>query len=147
MMKNMNSPALARRAEVQRHALTMGIEPEVISGIVLEFYGKVRAHPVLGPVFDDNIENWDLHLQKMERFWRSVLLNTGEYSGKPVQAHLGLADMSGDLFPIWLRLFNDTLAEISPSPEFTAHLQKRAYNIAASLARGLEKNTITEAAK
>ncbi|AZV80823.1 group III truncated hemoglobin (plasmid) [Parasedimentitalea marina] len=76
----------------------------------------------------------------MERFWRSVLLNTGEYSGKPVQAHLGLADMSGDLFPIWLRLFDDTLAEISPSPEFTAHLQKRANNIAASLARGLEKH-------
>ena len=45
----------------------------------------------------------------MKSFWSSVAFRSGAYGGKPVQAHVGVANLTPDLFPQWLALFSATL--------------------------------------
>ncbi|MCM3056558.1 group III truncated hemoglobin, partial [Caldibacillus thermoamylovorans] len=52
------------------------------------FYDRVRADPLLGPVFDAKLAGrWDDHLPKMVTFWSSLVLGTKGYRGNVQQAH------------------------------------------------------------
>ena len=43
--------------------------------LVDSFYGKVRKDPMLKDIFNNKIEDrWPEHLEKMYRFWQTVLL-------------------------------------------------------------------------
>ena len=48
----------------------------------------------------------------MKAFWRSVLLKTGEYKGKPVPAHTRLTDVATQDFRTWLGMFEQSVAEV-----------------------------------
>lgn len=142
-MEQTKATALERRREIQTRARDMGLDEQAIARFVMVFYARVQAHPALGPVFANNVGSWPAHLQMMQTFWRSVLLNTGEYSGKPVQAHLTVAGIAACQFPIWMRLFEDALTETGLGPEPISHVMTRARRIAASLLRGLEEGGTT----
>ena len=58
-----------------------------IASLVERFYAKVRLDPEIGPVFNDEVENWDAHLALLKDFWSTVLLTTGRYKGNPLFAH------------------------------------------------------------
>ncbi len=106
--------ALEVRRRLQGDARKIGVSEEFISQLVDEFYKKVRAHPELGPVFNDVIEEerWPEHLDLMKSFWTSVALRTGGYGRNPMQIHQALTNAKPEHFPIWLQLFEDTLREI-----------------------------------
>lgn len=71
-----------RRREIEATAARLGVDDDYISLLVDSFYGRVRAHPQLGPIFDERIgDNWDDHLARMKDFWASVAMNAGRYSG------------------------------------------------------------------
>lgn len=123
----------ARRAEIQAHATAMGIDDAFISHLVESFYQRVRAHDVLGPIFNNAVEDWDAHMPNMKDFWSSVTMSTGRYSGKPVPAHQKLTGVSKDDFAIWLGLFEQTLHDIAPSPDVVPYFMERAQRIAESL--------------
>lgn len=126
--------AHARRAEIQAHAAAMGIDEAYISRLVDAFYDRVRADARLGPIFDDAIgDRWDEHLPRMKRFWASVALNAGTYSGKPVPAHQQLTQVERPDFQIWLTLFRQTLDDTAPSREAADYFMERAERIAESL--------------
>lgn len=126
--------ARARRQEVQANADALGINDEYIAHLVDTFYGRVRTHTVLGPVFENQIgENWDHHLKMMKDFWASVTMNAGRYSGKPVPAHQKITAISPAHFPIWLALFQTVLEETAPTPGAVAYFMERANRIARSL--------------
>lgn len=122
-----------RRAEIQARAAEMGIDEAFISRLVETFYGHVRRHPKLGPIFASAIDDWDEHLPKMKAFWSSVALNSGRYSGKPVPAHQNLSGVEEADFADWLSLFEQTLHEIAPTPEIVPYFMERAARIAESL--------------
>jgi hemoglobin len=87
-----------------------------ISLLVDTFYLKVQSNERLGPIFDQRIDGaWPVHLEKMKSFWRSVLLKTGEYKGRPVPVHASLTDITQDDFELWLMLFQETVEEIFAS--------------------------------
>lgn len=89
------------------------ISPEAISRLVDEFYAEVRVHPRLGPIFNSRLDGkWPAHLDKLKAFWRSVLLTTGEYYGRPVPAHNGIAELEESDFALWLSLFDQTIDSI-----------------------------------
>ena len=133
----MNIPIVSardRRLEIQERAASFGIDNAYISNLVNAFYLRVRAHPTLGPIFDDVIgEDWDSHLPRMKRFWESVALNAGTYSGKPVPAHKKLTAVEPAHFKIWLALFRQTLEETAPSHGAIGYFMERAERIAESL--------------
>jgi hemoglobin len=112
-----------------------GITEAVIERLVRAFYAKVRSDPVLAPVFEARISDWEPHLSQMCAFWSSVALMTGRYHGTPMVKHMPLP-IDADHFDRWLELFEQTAREICPG-EAEAHFVERAHRIAASLELGI----------
>lgn len=109
------------------------ITPDEIAVLVDRFYGAIRGHERLGPLFEDRLAGkWDPHLERMNQFWRSVLLHSGEYSGQPVVKHNGLPDLQEDDFRLWLELFEQTTAAL-----FEADTAAPILVIARRIARSL----------
>ena len=126
--------AQERRAAIQAHAASIGIDEVYISILVDTFYERIRADSRLGPIFEGEIgDQWAVHMPKMKQFWSSVTMNTGVYSGKPVPAHTKLKGVRAEDFDIWLSLFKQTLKETAPSPEVIPYFMERAERIANSL--------------
>ena len=106
---------------------------EQISHFVDQFYRRVFASEVLGPVFaEQTTQEWDHHLDKMKSFWRSVLLKSGEYKGKPVPVHNRLVGVASRHFDEWLWLFSETSSEVF-SEEAVPLVNAAAMRIATSL--------------
>lgn len=131
--------AIRERAEADMKA--MGIDHAFIDRLVETFYGRVLAHPELGPVFDARLAGrWPEHMAKMKSFWSSVAFRSGAYGGKPVQAHLGVANITPGLFLQWLELFAATLDDVAPNGEAKAWFMATAERIAKSLTLSLFYN-------
>jgi hemoglobin len=113
-----------------------GLDQASLAVLVHRFYGKVRRDPMLGPVFAARVRDWDAHLERMVSFWCSVALMTGQYSGTPMNAHIGLP-VGWAHFERWLHLFREAAAETCP-PSGAAHVIERAERIARSLHMGIE---------
>lgn len=89
------------------------ITPGQIDVLVEGFYGRVRGDSLLGPIFEARVQgDWAPHLAKMKGFWRSVLLKTGEYKGRPVPAHVAIGGIENEHYVRWLALFRETVAEV-----------------------------------
>lgn len=102
---------------------------EDIKNLVHVFYAKVRENEALFEVFDPIIkDNWPAHLEKMVRFWSTLLLYTHQYKDDPLTKHLPL-DLEKMHFDIWLNLFNQTLDELFIG-EIAENAKKRAFSIA-----------------
>jgi hemoglobin len=112
-----------------------GIDEAMIERLVRSFYAKVRTDPLLAPVFEARIRDWEPHLQRMCAFWSSVALTSRRYHGSPMAKHLPLP-VAAEHFDRWLSLFADTAREICP-PEAQAHFVERAGRIAESLELGI----------
>ena len=112
-----------------------GITEAMIERLVRGFYAKVRTDPVLGPIFDAKISDWEPHLERMCAFWSSVALMSGRYHGTPMVKHLPLP-VDAVHFDRWLALFEATARETCP-PQAEAHFVELARRIAASLELGI----------
>lgn len=83
-----------------------------IQKLVDRFYEKVRANELLGKIFDERIKDrWPEHLEKMYRFWQTVLLGEHTYYGAPFPPHAQLP-VGHEHFSKWLELFNVTVDEL-----------------------------------
>ena len=101
--------------------------------VVHAFYDRVRRDPTLGPVFEDAVDDWSAHLDKLTAFWSSVMLSSGRYKGDPMGAHLRHLDrITPEQFDLWLALWARTTDDLLPAPAALA-LQLRAARIADSL--------------
>lgn len=125
------------RAERLRLAEAMGIDRYFIDGLVERFYGKVRDDELLGPIFAARIANWPAHLERMKAFWRSVLHQSGEFSGNPMLKHIAIPGIESAEFEHWLALFNQTLLEIERDEAASEVIGGRARMIADSLLTGI----------
>ena len=113
--------------------MTHIIDDAALAKLVDRFYGKVRADAQLAPVFENAIEDWPTHLEKLAAFWSSVMLTSGRYKGNPAVAHLRHAPrITPALFARWLELWADATAETMPR-EAASALQAKAARIAGSL--------------
>jgi hemoglobin len=84
---------------------------EDIQLLVDAFYTKVKADDLLGSIFNGVIQDrWPEHLDKMYRFWQTVLLGEHTYYGSPFAPHAKLP-MEKKHFDRWLKLFEETLDE------------------------------------
>lgn len=119
-------------------SLTADLTEESIAELVHAFYRKVRRDAVLGPVFDGVIaeDRWPAHLATMCRFWSSVMLTSGRYSGDPLGKHRAIGAIEEPMFARWLALFEATAAELFV-PEIAEEFGLKANRIARSLAIGI----------
>jgi hemoglobin len=107
------------------------ITEPAIAALVACFYAKARLDPLIGPVFNNAIDDWDEHLRTLNAFWSSVMLTSGRYKGNPMAAHLKLS-LEPAFFERWLALWRETAAELF-EPDLAAQFEVRARRIAESL--------------
>ena len=107
------------------------INEPAIAALVAGFYAKARRDPLIGPVFNDAIDDWDAHLRTLNAFWSSVMLTSGRYKGNPMAAHLKLP-IEPLFFERWLALWRETTAELF-APDLALQLKAKAERIAESL--------------
>ncbi len=73
------------------------------------FYEKVRQDEILKDIFNNKIQDrWPEHLEKMYRFWQTVLLEEHTYYGSPFLPHSKLP-VEAEHFERWLKLFFETV--------------------------------------
>lgn len=111
----------------------MSLSDEGLEKLVPAFYARVRADAELGPIFNDAIDDWPEHLDKLTDFWSSVMLTSGRYKGQPVPAHVKhKSRITPELFDRWLGLWAQTTDELM-EPDAALQLQDKAARIAESL--------------
>ncbi|MCG9791285.1 group III truncated hemoglobin [Flavobacterium algicola] len=82
---------------------------EDIKLLVNTFYSKVQEDPFIGPIFNEKIANrWPDHLEKMYRFWQTILLEVHTYSGSPFPPHKHLP-VEKEHFDRWMEIFIATV--------------------------------------
>ncbi len=113
------------------------LEPSItramVDDLVEAFYSKVRKHERLAQLFaKDMSKDWPEHLDQMKGFWRSVVMQTAEYQGRPVPAHMKMTDIQPEDFANWLSLFRETAHEVCTSGAAALFIN-RAETIARSL--------------
>ncbi len=90
---------------------------EDVSLLVNTFYAKVRNDKVLGPIFNNIINDWDAHLELLTDFWETQLFLKRKYFGNPVTAHEEVDEKTNQTitpehFGFWLNLWFQTLDEL-----------------------------------
>ena len=112
---------------------TTKIDEAGLARLVDAFYARVRADAELGPIFNDAIDDWPHHLEKLTAFWSSVMLTSGRYKGQPVPAHMKhRSRITPELFDRWLGLWKQATDELM-EPVAALALQEKAARIAESL--------------
>jgi hemoglobin len=104
-----------------------------IDRLVEAFYQRIRAHPMLGPIFaraiaaEDGPE-WRAHEAKIAAFWRNAAGIDRSYDGNPMRVHVANEDVHPGMFSVWLALFRATAEELL-EPEKAAQIAALADRI------------------
>lgn len=105
--------------------------------LVSSFYKKVRIDAVLGPFFNNVIDDWDAHLDRLTSFWESSLFLKTKYLGDPIEAHVKV-DKAHDNkitelhFGIWINLWFQTIDELFEG-DYAENAKRRARKMGSFL--------------
>lgn len=100
-----------------------------LQNLLHHFYSVVRQHALLGPIFNQQIEDWPSHLEKIGSFWARLTGGPSAYSGQMPMKHLNLG-IEPRHFSAWLQLWRFNCQ---------AHLQEPVATNMISLAEELER--------
>lgn len=102
---------------------------EDIKLMVNTFYDNIRKDDLLGPIFNDKLQDrWAVHLEKMYGFWQTILFDVRAYSGSQFPPHKQLP-VDKTHFDRWIEIFNATIDTIFSGP-ITEEAKMRATNMA-----------------
>jgi truncated hemoglobin YjbI len=73
---------------IEDSATSTGIDEAMVETLVRAFYGRVRHDPLIGPVFESKIQDWEEHIGRLCTFWSSVALGSSRYRGQPMVCEL-----------------------------------------------------------
>ncbi|MXO64692.1 hypothetical protein GRI91_02875 [Altererythrobacter endophyticus] len=137
MRKQGRDHVTATRQAKRAAAEALGVDAAFIDAMVERFYGLIREDETLGPIFASRVEDWPAHLDRMKQFWRSILHNSGEYSGNPMRKHVMIEGVEEAHFQRWLALFYANLRAMEVSEAGREIVALRARAIADSLLTGI----------
>lgn len=102
------------------------LQDEQIATLVHSFYERVQLEPLLGPLFAERIEadQWPMHLDKMVRFWSTILRGTNRYTGNPMIVHANMSGLTTAHFTRWLELFREVAEKHLPQVIANSILQR-----------------------
>jgi hemoglobin len=105
--------------------------------MVNTFYGRIQKNEVLGPIFEERIsDRWPEHLEKMYRFWQTILLEEHTYNGAPFPPHARMP-IDESHFIIWVKTFTTTVDDLFYG-EIAEEAKKRGTLMAALFNSKLE---------
>lgn len=115
------------------------LNEQELTDLVGWFYARVRRDPLLGPVFDAAVHDWNAHLHRLVAFWSSVVNGSGRYRGNPMQAHARHAgQIAPEMFDRWLALWRETTRDVLDPARATV-MQQRAARMAVALRRAIAR--------
>jgi hemoglobin len=100
---------------------------EDIQLLVNTFYTKVQKDDLIGAIFNKKIgDRWPEHLEKMYRFWQTILLEEHTYSGSPFPPHKQLP-VEKQHFNRWMEIFSHTVDGlfVGKNDDLSIHLLTR----------------------
>lgn len=104
--------------------------------LVHTFYDAVREDSELGPVFLRVLgDDWSDHLERLTRFWSTMMLGTREFRGNVYGTHMRLDGIEPVHFMRWLALFDATATRLF-TPTAAGALLQAAHRVAGSLQLG-----------
>lgn len=82
--------------------------------LVTRFYERVRQDSEIGHFFNDTIDDWPSHIEKLVDFWETNLFFVQKYKDNPLKVHAALDQKMGYQitnyhFGIWLRYWIATI--------------------------------------
>ncbi|GIZ07296.1 group III truncated hemoglobin [Flavobacterium sp. UMI-01] len=118
-----------------------------LSLLIHTFYDKIRADKEIGFYFNETIQDWEEHLEKLTDFWENNLFGSRVYKGNPLQAHVEVDSHFGGTigpneFGIWLNHWAQTLDELFEG-ENVVILKRRARKMGTFIYLELFKNRST----
>ena len=110
---------------------------EDVYKLVSTFYAKVRANEKIGYVFNEIIEDWPSHLEKLTDFWETNLFFVSKFRGNPMQAHVDVDrhfnnSIEQKHFGEWLNMWFETVDELFEGDRASI-AKNRARNMASNL--------------
>ncbi|MEO6715716.1 MAG: group III truncated hemoglobin [Novosphingobium sp.] len=128
----------AARTRKMAEAHAIGIDDAFISELVERFYENVRLDDQLGPNFAMGVKDWPVHLSRMKNFWGSIMIESGRFSGSPMQKHIAIGGLDAGHFARWQSLWDQTVTQLAPNPEVRDRFRQAARRIGESLLTGIE---------
>ncbi len=104
--------------------------------LITPFYARVRRDPLLGPIFNERIQDWDSHLAKITEFWAGMTDGPGLYPGG-MGRHFFLP-IDGAHFDAWLAAWDAnarTMLAPAEADEISALARRIGDDLQAMLAR------------
>src|SRR5690606_8232800 len=85
--------------------------------LVSTFYAKVRKNEKIGYVFNEIIQDWPSHLEKLTDFWETNLFFVSKFRGNPMRAHVEVDEhfnhtIEQKHFGEWLNMWFETVDEL-----------------------------------
>ncbi len=114
---------------------TPDLDERGICALVERFYDRVRADPLLGPVFTEKVHDWPAHKQTLTQFWCRTALRSGSYAGNPMLKHRALP-VDTQHFERWLALWEQTAKQML-QPRAAAFMTDLAGRIGHGLMLGM----------
>ncbi|TXN36949.1 group III truncated hemoglobin [Flagellimonas hymeniacidonis] len=105
--------------------------------LVTQFYDKVRKDAEIGHFFNETIDDWPAHMDKLVDFWETNLFFVQKYKGNPLMVHAELDEkmnheISNYHFGIWLRHWIETI-DANFVGENAEKAKQRARNISVRM--------------
>jgi len=105
--------------------------------LVSTFYAKVRKNEKIGYVFNEIIQDWPSHLEKLTDFWETNLFFVSKFRGNPMRAHVEVDEhfnhtIEQKHFGEWLNMWFETVDELFEGDRASI-AKNRARNMASNL--------------
>jgi hemoglobin len=110
------------------------LSDQALARLVRQFYAKAQHDPVLGPVFEPGVSDWEAHLERVAAFRGTAAVGTPGYHGDPMAAHATHA-LTAAMFDRWRRIWSETADEVFTA-NIAGELKGRASVIAGTLTAG-----------
>ncbi len=105
--------------------------------LVSTFYARVVKNQEIGYFFDEVIEDWTEHIEKLTDFWETNLFMASKFRGNPMRAHKEVDQkfnhsIEQKHFGVWLNLWFETIDDLFEG-ERASIAKNRARNMAGNL--------------
>lgn len=108
---------------------------EDLNRLVEVFYAAAKTDPLIGPVFNGTVSDWQAHARTVANFWSRSMLGTTRYNGHPFTAHISLG-LKSEHFDRWVALFR-TSANAVLQPDAAAFAISKVEHMSQCFQTGL----------
>lgn len=82
--------------------------------LLRHFYADVRQHNLIGPIFNEHIDDWPSHLEVIADFWSGITGGPARYRGGMPYKHFPLG-LHREHFEAWLHLWERNCRQHLPA--------------------------------